>query len=85
MKTSEEQNTLKEDDEAIKKYLAGLTNGDMSQVFGGEDEGQNETLWYWKCFNCGVEGGPMPKSEAQAEVFSHMESKKHYRILVSPQ
>ena len=85
MKTVEELNALKEEAEAVKIKLAGLTNEELSQVFGGEDEGQNETLWCWKCYNCGAEGGPIAKSEAQAAVFSHMETQKHYRILVAPQ
>ena len=85
MKTVEELNALKEEAEAVSKKLSGLTNEELSQVFGGEGEGQNETLWCWKCYNCGAEGGPMPKSEAQAAVFSHIESQKHYRILVAPQ
>ena len=85
MKTTEELNALKEEIETVDKKLSGLTDEELSQVFGGEDEGQGESLWCWKCFNCGAEGGPITKSEAQAAVFSHMELEKHYRILVSPQ
>ena len=85
MKTTEELNALKEEIETVDKKLSGLTDEELSQVFGGEDEGQSESLWCWKCFNCGAEGGPITKSEAQEAVFSHMETKKHYRILVSPQ
>ena len=85
MKTKEELNALKEEAEAVSKKLSGLTNEELSQVFGGEDEGQNETLWCWKCYNCGAEGGPIAKSEAQAAVFSHIETQMHYRILVAPQ
>ena len=85
MKTKEELNTLKEEIETMNANLLEMSKEELEQFVGGADEGQGETLWCWKCYNCGAEGGPMPKSEAQAAVFSHIESQKHYRILVAPQ
>ena len=85
MKTKEELNTLKEEIETMNANLAEMSKEELEQFVGGENEGQGESLWCWKCFNCGAEGGPITKSEAQAAAFSHMELEKHYRILVSPQ
>lgn len=83
MKSKEELNAIKEEVETLNKKLVELNDEELAQVFGGEDEGQNEKLWDWKCYNCGA-GGTLPKSEAQAAAFSHIELQKHFRIYVGP-
>lgn len=61
-----------------------LTNEDLEQVFGGEDEEQDEKVMYWECLECGAKDGPLTVSEEKEAVFNHMKSTGHLRIFVYP-